>query len=154
MIHFEFNKVADEATSNKPAFDLFCQKAEKKVYMTLVPKTSKKGEAYFWITATEKGCDTIEFKLSINQSILDVVMTYIFSGKLINVDSINADEGLDTFSNECTNFALELYKSELANGKTMSRTFLTRGLKISSFYKHGVIVYEPNKNTELKSYIQ
>jgi len=154
MFNIRLNNVTDVVTSNKTSFNMFCENAQKGNYLTLLPKTSKKGEAYFWVTAIEKGNGTSEFKLAVNQPILDAVMTYIFGGKLTNVDVINPDEDLDTFSKEWSNFALELHKAELSKGKTMNRTFLTKGLKISSFYKKGVIVYEPNKNLELKTYIQ
>ena len=119
----------------------------------LRPQNNRNGQSYLWITATKRGEDRQEFSLLMSDEVLNVVFSALMTEQAVNISKINADDNLEAFNAEVTNFELALYEAERAQGKTMKMTHTTTGQTFASYYKRGVIIYKPYLNPELKAYI-
>ncbi|MDR2994439.1 MAG: hypothetical protein LBV11_11580 [Bacillus cereus] len=137
---------------NKPSLTKFTELQSKGYYFFVQPKTSKMGEPYFWIIATKKGEDREEFSLKVNDAIVDYVI-FSLMGVAYDIYSLETYDIGFSWWETTSNFEMELYKAEKAEGKTMKKSYSSANLTISSYYKNGVIVYKPYNNPEFKAYL-
>lgn len=142
--------VESVAISNKRSFERFQKLCNAEYYFRLYPYTHQHTkEAYFWIFAVKAKAPSFDFKLLVNEDLLNVVMGYISTGSLIDTTSIDPDDNED-FNNEFENFALELHKGEIAKGQKKVRHFSNISY---SKYDYGMIIYKTEENEELRDFI-
>lgn len=122
---------------------------EKNVWIKIEPHTHTSRKCnYVWvIIRTKKGVH--KFTLYLNESIFLVLLTYISTGKWLNIDC-NANNGIAEYHKRYPNFPLSLMTMESNKGKKFDHI----EDKSYSKYDYGMITYKYQNNEELKRFVE
>lgn len=97
--------------NNQLAFEKFYKLSQKGYYINVELKSKLRDKASFWITATKENEATKEFRLFLNQAILELVLNYLESGILGDISKVNPND-LESFDKEEIDFKTELFQTE------------------------------------------
>lgn len=137
-------------SSNQLAFDRFSKLCSAQYYLRIYPYMHQQtGECYFWIFGVKKNSQTFDFKLKVNNEILNAVMGYLTTGTLIDISNVQPDN-LKVFNESVSNFSLALYQAEVSQGQRKVRHVSNKSY---SKYDFGMIIYNTKDNEEMKEYI-
>ena len=144
-----------KALSNAALFELL-KKAlqDSDVTETIItPRIDKSGYGYYWI-GVRRGITELDFKLVINQQIIDFVLAYLAGEELPDVTKFDPDERL-TSQEECEQWLEKHRDSHMGKHLSCREEIKMSGtdnyLALKVIFKRGKIIYPATKIEDVLS---
>lgn len=127
-----------------------CKEDKKEgVKLRLTPRSQPTHKCNYTWVYIKIGKTEHKFKLTLNEDIFQVLMTYVMTG-IWEDKEINISEGVEEFHELHQNFPLSLMQFEHA----MGQAFCFVKNECFSKYKFGMIIYQTYNNADLRHFIE